>query len=398
MRLLRVAVVLIGLAGVAFVLSWGLGASDQPLPAGSSLSYESTGTQALYQWVGAMGGQAHRIETRPLSLPDTGRPETLFLVQPETFVSPAERIVIEAAGRRGATVVVAADTPAGRALLLSFGITLEPIAGAPVVRADTGETLPWIVRSRVVSRNLPARPLLVTATGDAVAISAPFQGSGSIIAMGDARPLSNDGLRNGALARWTLHAILAPTVSRGEVALFDETHFKTVPSAAPPAPSQFRDLVLASTPGRALLLVVGLTFLYVLLGGRRLGPSLPPISPWRAARTMAEQVQAVASLYRRSRQLSSLRQHYARHYRRAVSRALGSSLPADASRPVGIDELLAHGVPAGEASALAGAVASLESARSERDVLKAVRAAEAVLQRLPRSSRDSLPASMVRAT
>lgn len=387
---------LIALAGVALVLSWALGAGDQPLPSGSSLSYEPAGTRALYQWVGAMGGQVQRIETRPLSLPETNRPETLFIVQPETFISPAERIAIEAAVRRGATVVVAADTPAGRALLLSFGISLEPIAGAPVIRADTGETLPWMARTRIVSRSLPAEPLLVTATGDAVTIRAPFQGEGGLVAMGDTRPLSNDGLRNDALARWAHHAIVAPIVARGDVVLFDETHFRTAPSAGT-NPAGFRDLVLASTPGRALLLALGVTLMYLLLGGRRLGPSLPPASPWRTARTMAEQVQAVASLYRRARQLSSLRQHYTRHYRRLVSRAIRSSLTGDATGAVGMEELLAHGVPARQASALAGALAILEGARSERELLSAVRTAEAVLQTLPRATRTPLPGSMVNA-
>ena len=98
-----------------------------------------------------------------------------------------------------------------------------------------------------------------------------------------------------------------------------------------------------------------LTFVFLLLTGRRLGPPVYLRSAAEAPRTMYEHVQMLANLYRRAGQLSVVRAAFSRHYARVLahSRALPRRPPA----------------------ALAERLARIDAARNESDLVAAVAAA-----------------------
>jgi hypothetical protein len=100
-----------------------------------------------------------------------------------------------------------------------------------------------------------------------------------------------------------------------------------------------------------VLYAAALTFAFLLLGGRRLGPPIAARAPSTMRRTMYEHVQMLASLYRRAGQLDVLRASFARHYARH----------------------LAHAATPGAAQA---SVARIEAAHSEAELIAAVAAAD----------------------
>jgi hypothetical protein len=98
-----------------------------------------------------------------------------------------------------------------------------------------------------------------------------------------------------------------------------------------------------------------LTFVFLLLAGLRLGPPVYPRSAAEAPRTMYEHVQMLANLYRRAGQLTVVRDTFRRQYARALAR--GTHVP-------------------GRALALEGALARLDTARTEPEVISAVASIE----------------------
>jgi hypothetical protein len=99
-----------------------------------------------------------------------------------------------------------------------------------------------------------------------------------------------------------------------------------------------------------------LTFLFLPLAGRRLGPPVLVRSAVETPRTMYEHIQMLANLYRRAGQLDVVRQTFSRQYARALAR--GTHDP-------------------GRRQGLESAMARLDSARTESEVITAVGSIEA---------------------
>jgi hypothetical protein len=230
--------------------------------------------------------------------------------------------------------------------------------------------------------------LLRSSRGDPLAYSVPVQ-SGRVIAISSAGPLTNDGLRDASTARWVLREIVSPTAANASVA-FDEAHHSLPISATAESEEQTLDeLLLTTAPGRALLLGMAFVFVYILLTGARLGPALRPREAAESNRTMFEHVQAMAALYRRSRQLGYLREHFLRHYRRVVGRAMG----VDALDDGVVEGVAERSYEPGTRAALREVGTSLEavaSAGSDRQLIEAVGRIELALETLPRAARGTL--------
>jgi hypothetical protein len=145
--------------------------------------------------------------------------------------------------------------------------------------------------------------------------------------------------------------VLSKASSNGAF-VFDEVQHSFAPVAADPATMDH--LLFTTAPGRALIYAAVLIFLYLLLSGRRLGPPIPARSPMETRRTMYEHVQMLANLYRRAGRLGTVRAAFDRHYKREMARGAGGS-PA-------------------RAAALAEAIARIETARTESDLIAAVAA------------------------
>jgi hypothetical protein len=163
--------------------------------------------------------------------------------------------------------------------------------------------------------------------------------------------VSNAGLRNGDTARFVYRQVVAPVA--GQNVSFDELHHSFAPGA--PGPATINTLLFETPPGRAVIYASLLTFVYLLLSGRRLGPPVPARQPSEVQRTMYEHVQMLANLYRRARQLRVVRDAFNRHYARLIARS---------------------GAGSKRTAALAEALARIQSARTESELIAAVAAAD----------------------
>src|SRR5205085_7663571 len=130
-----------------------------------------------------------------------------------------------------------------------------------------GLRFPFAGRYRLRAEN--AQPLLVRANGDQVAVRLPYR-QGTLIVIASADPLTNAHLRDDATARFVFRQIVSPAA--GHTLAFDEVHHSLAPGA--PGPATVNTLLLQTAAGRAVVYAAVLTFSYLLLSGRRLGPPL----------------------------------------------------------------------------------------------------------------------------
>jgi hypothetical protein len=174
---------------------------------------------------------------------------------------------------------------------------------------------------------------------------------GTLVVIASSDLLSNAGLVDPNAARFAYRQFVGSAA--GHTIAFDELHHAVPPGV--PGPATINTLLFQTPTGRALVYASLLTFGYLLLSGRRLGPSLPARQPSEIPRTMYEHVQMLANLYRRARQLRVVRDAFSRHYARRVARG---------------------GVGSTRTAALAEALARIQSARTESDLIAAVAAVD----------------------
>jgi hypothetical protein len=257
------------------------------------------------------------------------------------------RAQLDAVPRNGGTLILAGDSIGWALFARSLGLTVEPIRPGATVATNGEITIPFAARYSL--RGEGTTPLLWTPGHETVAVRMPYR-QGSAIVIGSAEPFTNNGLRDEQTARFVYREILAPNVGRSLA--FDETHHSFAP--VPAGPTTVDDLLARTAAGRAAIYAAVLTFLFLLLNGRRLGPAIVPRPPTETRRTMYEHVQMLANLYRRARQLTVARAAFSRHYARLLAR--GTSSP-------------------GQTASLAEAVAHIDAARTERELIAAVSAA-----------------------
>jgi hypothetical protein len=321
------------------------------LPTGSSYSAQPDGALALYDWATALGGRPSRVQSSGLGKETGPVSATLVVLQPETTIDERARSTFDAVPDTGGTLVVAGDSLAWLLYARELGITVEPIrtSAASATTPDHGLTIPGGFRYRV--RASGATPMLVTPAGDWVGLRMPYK-QGSLVVLATPVPLTNGALRADDDARFVYREVLSGA-TRGGAFVFDEANHSFVPPGADPGTVD--QLLFNTAPGRALTYAAVLIFLYLLLSGRRLGPPIPARSPSETRRTMYEHVQMLANLYRRAGQLSTVRAAFQRLYTRELARGSGSSPK--------------------RAAVLAEALAGIESARTEAELIAAVAAA-----------------------
>jgi hypothetical protein len=273
----------------------------------------------------------------------------VLLVQSESFVPELDRTAFDEVPKHGGTLVLAGDSIPLIAYASALGVTIDlirPVASATSADGQLALALDPPATHRVRADN--ATPLLVTANGDWLALRKPYQ-SGFLVVIATPQPLTNAALREDATARFVYRELLSGPLAGGAIA-FDESHHSYAPPTVD-SPATVNQLLFQTAPGRAVVYGALLVFVFLLLGSRRLGPPVAARSAIETRRTMYEHVQMLATLYRRAGQLDTLRSTFVQHYTRALARS-------------------------GHAARLAEAVARIEAARSERDLLEAVVAAD----------------------
>ena len=281
------------------------------------------------------------------------RPAAVLVLAPVVPLDAAARTVLDAVPAGGGTLVLAGPTAAYGGYLESLGISAA--SGTLAREARTPGGLAVRVDSRERLEGEGTTPLLTAPDGEAVAVG-KARGPGRVVVVTGLLPFTNAGLQDDDTARF-VYRLLDESVPPGAVAAFDESHYQEVTAAG--APVQTFDALLRGTaPGRAALYAAVVAFGYLLLSGRRLGPPLPPVGATAPSRTMFEQVQALAGLYRRSGQVGAARSHFVEHYGRVLA---SRRLP-----------------PAQEGAARA-ALSQIEAARGEGALTEAVDRIEAAL-------------------
>ncbi len=339
--------VLLGICVVALLIGTLRVATERtPLPTGSSYSTQPDGAQALYVWAETVGATSSRLTDQ--ALPDAQTPAMLLVLQPETALDSTARDALDAVPRQGGTLVVAGDSLPWLLYARSLGITVEPIRnGAKSASTpDGGLTLSIVSRYRV--RADPATPLLVAPSGDWLALRMPYK-QGSLIVLATPQPLTNAGLGDPQTARFVFREVISETI--GHAFIVDEAHHSFAPTVAG-GPATVNQLLFETSAGRAGIFAAVLTFVFVLLSGRRLGPALPARPPTEMRRTMYEHVQMLANLYRRAGQFAFVRAAFSRHFSRLLARG-------------------ATGSPK-RTAALAAALVRIEAARTESELIAAV--------------------------
>jgi hypothetical protein len=321
------------------------------LPGGSSYSAQPDGVLALYTWSEVVGGRPTRVQDIPI--PDSLTLAMVLVVQPETPLDSTAQDAFDTVAQDGGTLVVAGDSVAWLLYARSLGITVEPVrnGASSASTPDSGLTLQVVTRYRL--RADGATPLLVSPNGDWVALRMPYR-QGSLVVLASPGPLTNGALdaSDGQTARFVYREVL-PQAARGGALAFDEVHHSFAPPT--PAPTTLTQLLFDTAPGRAVVYLSLLTFAYLALSGRRLGPPVPARPPTETRRTMYEHVQMLANLYRRGRQQAVVRDAFGRHYSRLLARGGGSPK---------------------RVAALASAITRIEAARTEAELIAAVAAAQ----------------------
>jgi hypothetical protein len=255
------------------------------------------GAAALRRYLEAMGASTTTIQGDAFAFSSSAVSVVLILGAAES-VTADDVTKLRNHVRGGGTVVLATELGIlEHAALDAFGIRVTGIAapGAhPLANAAFADPP---ARSLVIDRGValgvgPQADVLGT-DGRAPLVAAVREGSGLFIVVGSLWPFLGGGLGEADNARVVL-ALVRPALfsTTGGVVAFDEYHHGLHPS------SDALVLVQRTWPGRALVFAAVLTFLYLALSGRRIGPPVP--LEVRPARSSLEYVRGFAGLVRRS--------------------------------------------------------------------------------------------------
>ncbi|MGH7687265.1 MAG: DUF4350 domain-containing protein [Candidatus Dormibacteria bacterium] len=281
----------------------------------SSRSAGKLGSLALYTWLGNLGLNVSRIsgdltlsgadvlvEYIPTSGFTTAELDTitgfvrgggdLILVVDRSTIAQASALLQRVSVRSGN------DTPAG---------TARP--AQPFVPADDVHTVPTGAGVALLERD-PLVPLL-RQNNDVVA-GAVRLGAGRAYVLGNAQPLSNDGLRHGDDAYLMLGLL---SRARGGHIAFDEVHHGETGDSG--AASIFDGPI-----GVAAALAVALLLTALAVTGRRIGRPVAATDTVEVPSATAY-VSAMGDLFARSRQRGLIATRYADELKRVVAAATG---------------------------------------------------------------------------
>jgi hypothetical protein len=337
--------VLLGICVVALLIgALRLATQRAELPAGSSLSSGPDGALALYSWLEDAGVQTQRQSTRAVA-PEVN---SVMIIDPPAMLDTSAKEALDGVADRGGTLILAGDSLQWLVAARALGVTVEPAEQTTHMLTPDGQRLPEGARFRLSADG--AQPLLLTDDGQWLGLEMPYR-NGKLIVVASPVPFTNAGLNDDANARFVFRQFVSPLA--GQSLAFDE--YQRMPGGAGSDSTSVNQLLFQTPTGLAIVYAALLTFAYLFLAGRRLGPALTVRSAAESQRTMYEHVQMLADLYRRAGQLGVVRGTFRRHVTRRLARGgLTAKQRADLSNALSrIDT--AHGE-----SELTSAVASID--------------------------------------
>lgn len=320
-RLQPLAVLLVALVIIAVLAALAITPpSDDADP--SSRSAGKLGTLALYTWLGELGLNVSRVSgTFSLASADV-----LVEYDPTDDFSTTELSTITSFVRGGGDVIIAIDRAAQsqvQPLLQRLSVQLgagvpagTAIPAQPFVPADDVRAVPTGAGVSFI----PAQPLVpLLLQNRAVVAGAVQQGSGRAYVLGNAQPLSNDGLRRGDSAYLFLGLL---SRARGGHIAFDEFHHGESASASGAAG------IFDGPLGVAAILAVALVLATLAITGRRIGRAMPATDT-ALVPSATTYVSAMGDLFARSRQRGMIAARYADELKRVVGEATGVAAGLD---------------------------------------------------------------------
>ncbi len=275
------------------------------------------GASALRKYLEAMGAATTTIQGDVF---DPGRSSVVLILGAAEAITDTDVNDLRNYVRGGGTVVLATELGiVERSVLDAFGVRVSGIAapGAHALASAAFADPP--ARSLSIDRGValgvgPQADVLAT-DGRAPLIAAVREGSGLFVFVGSLWPFLGGGLGEADNARVVLALVKPALAATGGIVAFDEYHHGLHPS------SEVLVLVERTWPGRALVFAAIVTFLYLVLSGRRLGQPVP--LEVRPARSSLEYVRSFAGLVRRSGRGEIARRRLRADLHAGLARGLG---------------------------------------------------------------------------
>ncbi len=228
---------------------------------------------------------------------------------------------------------------------------------------------------------LPWTPVVVDGNNAPVVAFVPW-GEGVVWAVTEDFAFTNANLRSDQIAG--LLPALLRTVPSGAPAAISLDHLQTVTGAVDNSVQTLQDWLYTTPVGQAVTFITIILVIFLILQGRRLGPSIPTTTANRP-RAAAEYVVAIAGLQRRTRQSRNLAEHHAQRLKLAVGRSaqLDPTLPDDAW----LTQLRGRApLPESTIDEVARLLFAYRQADDDGEFIRLVQATDALLASLPRTS------------
>ena len=379
-------------AAVVTVATIGTGSgADDGAGDPSSRNTGRDGTLALYEWLGDLGLDVHRVSGSF----DLGGTDVLLVVAPSEGFTDTEVARVGDFVRGGGLAVVAVSPqslasaqPLLDSVHLGVDHAAQPGTAVPTGRfTGSGNVASVDFADTGVAVGNAGTPLLRTDSDDVV-LSAFDLGAGHLDVLGSPYPLSNEGLR---ATRPDASGRLQPTGSDAYalvLALLERAH----PAGGPPLRIAFDEVhhgegssggigaILVTPLGLALLLALLVVVGWLASSGRRMGRPVPAGDPTAvpSARTF---VAAMAQLYERSAQRGAVADRYAAELKQRVAASSGADPHLEDAAFVAA--VRGHGEERAEevGRTLARARALAAGTPADRDLLALAREVDAVEER-----------------
>ena len=255
----------------------------------------SGGASDLRALVEALGARTVILQGERFAPRESGA-SVVFLLGATEFVDEEDVTAARAFLQNGGTLVVATDAGfAETALLRAFGADLSGRALSSEYDTTSVLAAPAranrIVLDRGATLNLGDRWSPVARVGEQTVAAMTREGRGTVVLVSSLAPFVNALLGEGDNSRFAL-SLAASGFGAGHSVGFDEYHHGAHPSP------ELLAVLERTWLGRALLVVAGIVFVYLLWSGRRFGPPLP--ADPRPPRSSLDYVRGFAGLVRRS--------------------------------------------------------------------------------------------------
>ena len=255
----------------------------------------SGGASDLRALVEALGARTVILQGERFAPRESGA-SVVFLLGATEFVDEEDVTAARAFLQNGGTLVVATDAGfAETALLRAFGADLSGRALSSEYDTTSVLAAPAranrIVLDRGATLGLGDRWSPVARVGEQTIAAMTREGRGTVVLVSSLAPFVNALLGEGDNSRFAL-SLAASGFGAGRSVGFDEYHHGAHPSP------ELLAVLERTWLGRALLVVAGIVFVYLLWSGRRFGPPLP--ADPRPPRSSLDYVRGFAGLVRRS--------------------------------------------------------------------------------------------------